>query len=83
MIRVIPIWLFLCVTPILIFAQPQVFVAPMEEGFDSFLTAALLDNDLPVRVTADECSASYVITGGSVRGQNKWYDTVFRSGAGS
>jgi hypothetical protein len=58
-------------------AQPKVFIAPMEEGFDSFLAAAMIDNAVPVTITIDECSAAYIITGQSVRGQNKWYDTVF------
>lgn len=58
-------------------AQPKVFVAPMEDGFDAFLSAAMIDNQVPVKITADECSASFVITGQAVKGQNKWYDTVF------
>jgi hypothetical protein len=58
-------------------AQTKVFIAPMDEGFDSFLAAALLDNKVPVAITYDECSAAYVITGHAVKGQNKWYDTVF------
>ena len=58
-------------------AQPKVFIAPMSEGFDSFLAAALLDNEVPVTITVDECLAAYIIVGQAVRGQNKWYDTVF------
>lgn len=58
-------------------AQPRVFIASMDEGFDSFLAAALLDNKVPISITTDECAANYVITGQAVKGQNKWYDTVF------
>jgi hypothetical protein len=60
-------------------AQPKVFVAAMDEGFDSFISAALLKNKVPVTITADEAQADYIITGQAVKGQNKWYDTVFGS----
>lgn len=57
--------------------KPKVFVAPMEEGFDNFITAALIKNKVYVDITTDESQAEYIITGNSVKGQNKWYDTVF------
>jgi hypothetical protein len=58
-------------------AQAKVFIAPMEEGFDTFIAAALIKNKVPVVITTDESQAEYIITGGAVKGQNKWYDTVF------
>lgn len=57
--------------------KPKVFIAPMEEGFDSFIAAALIKNKVPVMITTDETQAEYIITGRAVKGQNKWYDTVF------
>ncbi len=56
---------------------PKVYVAPMQDGFDSFISAALIKNKVPVVVTTDESTADYIITGQAVKGQNKWYDTVF------
>lgn len=56
---------------------PKVFIAPMEEGFDSFVSAALIKNKVPVDITTDEKTADFVIVGQAVKGQNKWYDTVF------
>ncbi|MGI8849141.1 MAG: hypothetical protein ACR2HT_03115 [Pyrinomonadaceae bacterium] len=58
-------------------SQPKVYVASMENGFDSFISAALIKNKVPVVVTIDESTADYIITGQAVKGQNKWYDTVF------
>jgi len=62
------------------FAQtPKVFIAPMENNFNTFLAAALIKNQVPVTITTDETQADYIISGGAVKGQNKWYDTVFGS----
>ena len=58
-------------------AQTKVFIAPMEENFNDFIAAALIKNNVPVVITTDDSSAEYIITGGAVKGQNKWYDTVF------
>lgn len=58
-------------------SQPKIFVAPMEEGFDSFIAAALIKNKVPVLITTIETEAEFIITGQAVKGQNKWYDTVF------
>ena len=58
-------------------SQSKVFIAPMEEGFDSFIAAALIKNKVPVSITIVEAEAEFIITGQAVKGQNKWYDTVF------
>jgi hypothetical protein len=57
--------------------QPKIFIAPMENGFDSFIAAALIKNKVPVTITTEEDQAEYIITGSAVKGENKWYDTVF------
>jgi hypothetical protein len=59
------------------FGQSKVYIAPMDEGFDSFISAALIKNKVPVTITTVEADAEYIITGRAVKGQNKWYDTVF------
>lgn len=58
---------------------PKVYIAPMQEGFDSFIAAAFIKNKVPVSITSVESEAQYVISGQAVKGQNKWYDTVFGS----
>lgn len=57
--------------------RPLVFVAEMEGGFDSFITAAMIKKGVPLDITKEESSADYIIAGGAVKGNNKWYDTVF------
>lgn len=76
-ISILFVALILTLSTIALAQQPKVFIAPMEEGFDGFITAALIKNKVPVSITTDESQADYIITGGAVKGQNKWYDTVF------
>jgi hypothetical protein len=56
------------------------FVAPMEEGFDGLISAIMLEKKLPLTITADENLADFIIVGGTNKGVQKWYDTVFGSG---
>ncbi len=60
-------------------ANEKIFVAPMENGLDQFVSAEILKQKLPVTLTIDEEQAAYVLTGKSVdKGSNsKWYDVVF------
>jgi hypothetical protein len=70
--------LFILLLTISAFAQiPKVYVAPMENNFHDFVTAALLSNQVPVSIVTDDAQADFIIAGGSVKGQNKWYDTTF------
>lgn len=77
--------LFLTVTILLfcsnVFSQTQskVFIAPMENGLNEFLTAAIIKEKVPVKVVISEDDADYVITGVAIKGTGKWYDTVFGS----
>lgn len=58
--------------------QVKVFIAPMQGGFESYLTTEMLKKKkLPFVITADENEADYIITGVSGQGTNHWYDTVF------
>lgn len=56
---------------------PRIFVAPTSDGFSSFVSSAFFENKLPILVTTDELSADYIVVSGGVKGQNRWYDTVF------
>lgn len=72
--------LFILSFSVLAFAensQAKVYIVPMEEGFDTFIAAALIKNKVPVTITTVESEAEFIITGQAVKGQNKWYDTVF------
>lgn len=52
------------------------YVAKMEGDLDGFITAEISKRKLPVVVVTDESLADYVITGVSVKGDHRWYDTV-------
>ena len=58
-------------------AMPKIFVAPTYDGFHNFISAALLENKLKIKVTTDDGAADYIIVCSSAKGQNKWYDTWF------
>jgi hypothetical protein len=53
------------------------FVAPMEEGFDGFISAVMLSKKVPATIVADEAQADFIVVGGTAKGVHKWYDTVF------
>ena len=57
--------------------RPKVFIAPMESGLNEFLTAALIQEKVPIDIIVADDGAEYVIRGTAVKGENKWYDTVF------
>src|SRR5687767_9385263 len=77
MTKIFPLLLVLFAFSLVAFAQPKVYIAPMEGGFDSFLAAALIENGVPVTITTVEGAASFIISGQAVKGQNHWYDVVF------
>ena len=56
------------------------YIAPMQDGFDGFISAEILKRGLPLVVVADEREADFIITGSTNKGVHKWYDTVFGSG---
>jgi hypothetical protein len=55
----------------------KLFIAAMENGLDGFIAAEILKQKLPVVVTTDEAEADYILTGGTLAADNKWYHTVF------
>lgn len=70
----IVLFAFVCVT-----AQdrPRLFIAPMENGLNEFLTAAIIKVKLPVQLVISDENADYVIIGKAIKGEGKWYDTIF------
>lgn len=55
----------------------KVFIAPMEGGLDGFIAPEILKKKIPVKVVTREEDAEYILTGGSIKGDDKWYHTVF------
>jgi hypothetical protein len=58
----------------------KVFIQPMD-GFETYLTAAILKKKVPLIVTDDKAKADYVITGTSHVEKAGWAKTIFISGA--
>lgn len=55
----------------------KIFIAPMEGNLHGFIAPEIIKRKVPVIVTTDESTADYVLTGGSIRGDDKWYHSVF------
>jgi len=49
----------------------------MERGLNDFLTAAFFKKQVPVQIVVTEEGAEYILKGISIKGESKWYDTVF------
>ena len=55
----------------------RLFVASMQGNLDGFISAEIVKRKLPVIVTTEENTADYVLTGTSIKADDKWYHTVF------
>ena len=66
-----------------VFAQVKVpygsklYIDKMENDLDGFIAVEILKQKLPVTVVTEEAAAEYVLTGGSVKADDKWYHSVF------
>jgi hypothetical protein len=58
----------------------RVFIEPMD-GFETYLSAAILKKKVPLVVTDDKDKADYIITGTSHIERASWAKTIFISGA--
>lgn len=56
--------------------QSAVFIAPMENGMDQFITAEMINQKVPVSLVLNEASADYILAGTAVKreGSHKWYN---------
>lgn len=54
-----------------------IFIAPMEGNLNGFIAPEIIKKRLPVLVTTDESAADFILTGGSVKADDKWYNVVF------
>jgi hypothetical protein len=53
------------------------FIAPMEGDLHPFIAAEIVKKKLPVVVVTEEKDADFILTGASIKGDDKWYHTVF------
>lgn len=58
----------------------RIFISPMEGKLEGFIAAELVKKKLPIVVVIDEKEADYIIAGASIKGDDKWYHSVFGTG---
>jgi hypothetical protein len=56
----------------------KLFIEPMD-GFDTYLSAAILKKKVPVMVVDDRTKADFIVTGGSHVDKAGWAKTIFIS----
>jgi hypothetical protein len=50
------------------------YIAPMPNGLDGYIQAALVKEHFPLALTTDKTKADLVMTGGSNQGESHWYN---------
>src|SRR5262249_39938176 len=55
----------------------KMYIAPMEGDLHPFIAAEIVKKKLPIVVVTEEKEADYGLTGASIKGDDKWYHTVF------
>jgi hypothetical protein len=81
--RCISLALALCLLAVVALAQQKVpagskiYIAKMEGGLDGFIATEILKKKLPVTIVTEDKDADFVLVGTSIRGDDKWYHTVF------
>jgi hypothetical protein len=55
----------------------KIFIAPMEGSLDGFIAPEIIKQKLPVTVVTDEKSADFVLSGASIKADDRWYNVVF------
>jgi hypothetical protein len=75
----------LCCAPSVFAAKPagripagsKIYIAQMEGGLDGFIAPELLKKHIPVVVVTQESDAEHILSGGSLKADDHWYNTVF------
>jgi hypothetical protein len=57
--------------------QSKVFIAAMDGGLDGFVATEVVKQKIPLIVVTDERDADYVLSGASLKADDKWYNVVF------
>ncbi len=55
----------------------KLFIAPMQGELNGFIATEVLKQKLPVTIVTDDKDADFVLTGASLKADDKWYNTVF------
>ena len=55
----------------------KIFIAQMEGNLHPFLAAEIVKKKIPITVVTEEKDAEFILTGASIKGDDKWYHTVF------
>lgn len=55
----------------------KIFIAPMEGGLDGFIAAEIIKKKIPMIVVTDDAQADYVLSGASLKADDRWYNVVF------
>lgn len=55
----------------------KIFIAPMQGGLDGFLAAEIIKKKIPMIVVTVEDQADYILSGASLKADDRWYNTVF------
>ena len=58
-------------------AGSKVFIAPMEGNLNPFIAAEIIKKKLPIVIVTEEKDAEYILAGASIKGDDRWYHTVF------
>jgi hypothetical protein len=58
-------------------AGSKVFIAPMDGNLNGFIAPEIVKKKLPLVVVMDEKDADFILTGASIKADDKWYNTVF------
>jgi hypothetical protein len=49
----------------------------MEGKLEGFIAAELVKKKLPISIVIDDTAADYIIAGASIKGDDKWFHSVF------
>jgi hypothetical protein len=55
----------------------KIFIAPMQGDLHQFLAAEIVKKKVPIIVVTEEKAAEFILTGASIRGDDKWYHVIF------
>jgi hypothetical protein len=55
----------------------KVFIAKMTNDLDGFIATEIVKKKLPITIVTEESMAEFIMTGGSIKGDDRWYHTVF------
>jgi len=58
-------------------AGAKIFIAPMQGDLHPFIAAEIVKKKLPVVVVTEKEKAEYILAGSFIKGDGKWYRTVF------